>query len=95
MKQIAVILALLFGSGYMHAENKEYDLERILFQTYDSIRIEMIRTACEIGGIKDSAFLKEISEGRVDSAIAHHHIIVYLLKIFPTLLQIFFRQIIF
>jgi len=74
MKQIAVILTLLFGSGCIHAESKEYVLERILFQTYDSIRIEMIRTACEIGGIKDSAFLKEISEGRVDSAIAHHHI---------------------
>lgn len=73
MKQFAVFLALLFGSGYMHAE-KKHDLGRILFQTYDSIRIEMIRTACEIGGIKDSAFLKEISEGRVDSAIAHHHI---------------------
>lgn len=73
MKQFAVILTLLFGSCYLHAESKEHALERILFQTYDSIRIEMIRTACEIGGIKDSAFLKEISEGRVDSAIAHHH----------------------
>lgn len=74
MKQFIVIVIFLITSGDIHAERIDYDLERILFQTYDSIRIEMIRTACEITGVKDSAFLKEISEGRVDSAIAHYHV---------------------
>lgn len=74
MKQIAAILVLLFYNGYLHAKSTEHDLEQILFQAYDSIRNEMLKTACEIGGIKDSAFLKEISEGRVDSAIAHRHV---------------------
>lgn len=81
MKHFAVILTLLFGSGNMHAQSRGHTLEWILFQSYDSIRIEMMRTACEIGGVKDSAFLKEVSEGRVDSAIVHHRVNPYIIQL--------------
>ena len=73
MRQIAVIIVLAFECSNLFANREKNDLEQILFQSYDSIRVEMIKTVCEIGGIKDSAFLKEVSDGRVDSAIALRH----------------------
>lgn len=74
MKHFAAIIVLVFGCNSLLANNQNREIERILFQSYDSIRNEMIKTACEIGGIKDSAILKMISEGRVDSALANSQI---------------------
>lgn len=73
MRYIAVIILFSFGCSNLFANCKKNELEQILFHSYDSIRVEMIKTVCEIGGIKDSAFLKEVSDGRVDSAIALRH----------------------
>ena len=74
MKHFAVIIVLVFGCNSLLANNQNREIGKILFQSYDSIRNEMIKTACEIGGIKDSALLKMISEGRVDSALANSQI---------------------
>lgn len=74
MKRLAVIIALACGCNCLHANNQKIEIGEILFQSYDSIRNEMIKTACEIGGIKDTALLKMISEGRVDSTIAKSQI---------------------
>ena len=74
MKHFAVIIVLVLGCNSLFANNQNREIEKILFQSYDSIRNEMIKTACEIGGIKDSAILKMISEGRVDSALANSQI---------------------
>lgn len=70
MKYFAVTIILVIESSVLLANNHNKELEQILFQSYDSIRNEMIITACKIGGITDSTLLKEISEGRVDSARA-------------------------
>ena len=71
MKHIAVILVLL-TSCVLQVKAEEDAFEKILSSSYDSIRIEMMKTACAIEGIKDSAFLAELAEGRVDSAAVRH-----------------------
>lgn len=74
MKQLVVILALLFYGSCLHAEENRMKSTPILFLSYHPICIEMFKTANKIGGTKDSAFLKEFSEGRVDSDTVHHFI---------------------
>ena len=70
MKYLVIILSLVIGTISVQAKGQNSRLEQIIFQSYDSIRNSIIRSACEIGDVKDSAILKAISEGRVDSVIA-------------------------
>ena len=72
MKHFAVILVML-TSCVLQVKGNENTFEKILSRSYDSIRIEMIKTACAIGEVKDSAFLTKLSESGVDSALAHYH----------------------
>ncbi|MDD6831597.1 MAG: PP2C family serine/threonine-protein phosphatase [bacterium] len=72
MKLFLFFLALILNYIPLYARTQINSVEQIVVHSYDSLRIGMIKTACSIGGITDPTFLKEISEGRVDSAIAHH-----------------------
>lgn len=76
MKYFAVFLMLYIGSNCICAtkQKAEKKMNLISLQYYDSIRQEMIKTACEIGGIKDSKILNEIAKGRMKSAIDTHRI---------------------
>lgn len=71
MKHIAVIFVLL-ACCVLQVKGDKDTFEKILSSSYDSIRIEMMKTACAIEGIRDSAFLAELVGGRVDSALVHY-----------------------
>lgn len=73
MRNIAVVVVIFLGYNSLLAQTNEKDMERILLHAYDSIRIEMIKTTLNIWGTKDDAFLKEMSKGRVDSALSRHN----------------------
>lgn len=72
MKHIAVVIGMLLGCITLQAKTSPDGFRQIVVHAYDSIRIEMIKTACVIEGVKAPDFLKEISENGVDSALVHN-----------------------
>lgn len=64
MRHIAFIIGLVWSSIALQAKTSVNTFEQIVIHSYDSLRIEMIKTACEIGGFNDSVFLKGNSERR-------------------------------
>jgi len=73
MRNIAVTVVIFLSCNSLLAQTNDKGMEHILLQAYDSIRIEMIKTTYNIWGAKNDAFLKEISEGRIDSALVKHN----------------------
>lgn len=61
MRHLAIIIGLIVGSCAMQAQTITDSLNQIITHSYDSIRNEMIRTACKIEHVKDSVMLKSIS----------------------------------
>lgn len=73
MKHIAIIVLMLLVFNCLQANGTDKGVERVLFHSYDSIRKEMIKTTCNIWGVKDSTLLEEILEGRADTGLLRNN----------------------